>query len=770
MHLRLPGVSLPSLAGLTARWRLPVGLRGKLLVALLFALLPSLILILASDVRDLTSRRAAIIESERTTAEAVANLVDASIDDAITVGQAIAGAPTVQTFNPSVLDPWLQRLRPEYTQFHNIAIVDARGQSVGEMLPYTANQSRLYVGDQPYFRATIAFDAVQVSPIFIDRRIPRPVAAVSIPIRGPSGYPTGAVLVFLNLDYFRAKLWSIPLGGRVIVITDPEGHLAFASHLWEPMRTVQDLGAVPLIAQAIRGVPATQESAPFPTLAGAQLGVAVPSPRYDWIVAVLQPTAEAEQSIYRLLLLDALSFAISVGFGVAAALYLSHQIIAPLLQLARAADAWSTGNFGVRVHVRTGDELERLTNSLDAMAVSLSATLNRLAETDRRLTQERNRLRGVLETSPAGIILLDPQERVVLANPAAEALLGQQIQPGLPASEFPVVYRLFRPDGTPYRYEELPIVRALREGVVILGEELTVRRPNGWQTRVLVNAAPLRETDGTIIGSVAIFFDVTPLAEEERLRREFVISAAHEFRHPLTVIKGYAEVAMRSSQVQETPVYHELQLIIDAVNRANTLADQLLRAAQTHLPTVVLHLERIHLDHLVADAVERLGQTLPAGRYHVKLDLKPAEVAGDSTLLSEAVSDLLRQAVEAMPAGGDIEVRVTAWDGIATVAVTDHGPPVPSEAMPFLFRPFGVVPPTAAPAMPPRPTLLLYLARRIIEESGGWIQARSAPEGTTISFSMPRAMLDGPAGPGGPGTGVTAPRTGQAPFTDPEED
>lgn len=738
MPLRFrPGFHLSRLPPMlrSAPWRVSLSLRWKLLLALALILLPSLILVLAGDASNLNIRLSDILAGNRTTAETVASLVDASIDEAVAVGQALATSPSVQSLDARTIDPRLERLAPEYLQFDNIMVVNARGQSVGDSLPGTPHIS---VADRPYFRTTMEFNAVQVSPILIGRRVEQSTAVVSVPIRGSNGRPIGAVLVALNLDYFRAKLWSVPLGqSRVIVITDPTGQLAFVSDRWDLGPTLLSVAGNPLIRSAISGVPASQQSGTFPLLTGQQTGVAVPSPRYHWVAAVLQPTSAAESAINQVILLDVGSFVLALVLGTLAVLYLSNQIIAPILELDVAAREWSSGRLNVRVSIRTGDELERLGDSLDEMAASLAATLGRLAEADRRLTNERNRLHTILDTSPAGIIVLDADGRIAMVNVAAEALFGGRIPVPSSIAEVARSFQILRADGTPFPIDELPVVRALRESTAVVGVEVIVRHPNGWETHLLTNAAPLRRDD-RVVGAVTVFFDITPLVEEERLRREFVVSAAHEFRHPLTVIKGYAEVAMRSSAVQNTPICRELGMIVDAADRASHLANQLLRSAQIHLPPLLFHLEPFDLAPVVKNRVSEAERALGKRGYHFTVKTEPALVEGDPRLLGEAIDDLLRQAEAAMPEGGEIDVCVSAWDGIATVAVTDHGPVVPAEAIGFLFRPFGMVPSLATEAAVSRPSLPLYLARRIVEESGGWIRAESTSAGTTISFSLPR--------------------------------
>jgi PAS domain S-box-containing protein len=417
---------------------------------------------------------------------------------------------------------------------------------------------------------------------------------------------------------------------------------------------------------------------------------------------------------------------------------LTQRILTPVRTLEQAAREWAAGNLDERVSVRTSDEFETLAATFNRMAATLSNTLQRLRDADNRLTAERNRLRAILDTSPAGIIVIDNSEVVSLVNQAAKSLLGDGVLLDQPIRAGSVVERTYHPDGTPYRAEDLPIIRCLKDGVSIAGAELLVRRPNGWEVHLLVNCAPIRADDGTIVGSASVFFDISPFAEEERLRTEFVVSAAHEFRNPLTVIKGYAEVAMRDPNVRGTGVYRELTRILDAANRVSRLADELLRSAELHLPPLVLRTEVLDLDVLVTDTVERFRQTEAGHDYQVVVSVRPARVEGDPALLAEAVTNLLRQAEAAMPSGGEIDVEVSAWDGIATIAVTDQGPIVPSERVPSLFLPFAISAQSPASTMTPRPTLLLYLTKRIVQESGGWIRAESSPAGTRILITLPR--------------------------------
>jgi signal transduction histidine kinase len=155
----------------------------------------------------------------------------------------------------------------------------------------------------------------------------------------------------------------------------------------------------------------------------------------------------------------------------------------------------------------------------------------------------------------------------------------------------------------------------------------------------------------------------------------------------------------------------------------------------------------VDLDRLGESTVTEFTETELENGHQFAVNARPACVLGDPSLLREAIFNLLRQAVAVTPPDKPIEVTVYSWDGIATLAVTDHGPEVPARELDSLFAPFALA---VGPGgeVQARPVLMLYLARRIIEESGGWMRARSSPRGTTVSFTLPRYMGpdNGPTG------------------------
>ena len=450
------------------------------------------------------------------------------------------------------------------------------------------------------------------------------------------------------------------------------------------------------------------------------------------------------------------AFLVVVLVEAVGAYYVAGQIVAPIEAIIETAKTWESGDLSKHIEVdSTSPEFVALVGTLNSVAVAVQQSRERIREADLRLRLESERLRAILNTSPAGTLVMGSDESIKLSNPASDALLGETFRPDVPLWQYDITSHLYRADGQPYRYEDLPIVQSLRSGLVVTGVEVIVRRPNGWELHLLTNSAPIRNGRGQITGSVAAFFDVSALAEEERLRNEFVVSASHEFRQPLTVIKGYAEVAMRDPSIRNSQVCQELARILNAADRVERLADELQHAAQMHLTPITLHKEVVNLGKLAEDVVRGHREVDPSHVYEITVKTPPVIVEGDPTLLREALDDLLRHAAAASPVDSTIEVRVWAWDGVSNLSVTDHGPSVAAEAVPVLFNPF--LPLATQQDTQQRPVLLLYLAKRIVEESGGWIRGESSPQGTTITVTLPRCTPSGATYPMTSSDGQPAP-------------
>lgn len=196
-----------------------------------------------------------------------------------------------------------------------------------------------------------------------------------------------------------------------------------------------------------------------------------------------------------------------------------------------------------------------------------------LQESEKSLKKEQSLLEEVIKQMPAGVVIVDAHtEKVLLTNPSA---LESQYRPDSEAGGLPMPgQKVFRADGTPYRYEQWPLLRALRKGEEVKREQVEIQRDDGSFATLLVDAAPVRDAGGRIQAAVSTFHDVTERQRmEDSLRRARnqlearVKQRTTELARTNEALK--AEVKQRRQVESELREYaREWRTTFDAINEA----------------------------------------------------------------------------------------------------------------------------------------------------------------------------------------------------------
>ena len=175
-----------------------------------------------------------------------------------------------------------------------------------------------------------------------------------------------------------------------------------------------------------------------------------------------------------------------------------------------------------------------------------------------------------------------------MCNRATAELLGVELagQPIPFDEDEPMEAR--RPDGSPARASDLPLQRSMRTGEIVRAEQWVFRRPSdGREVPVLMSSAPLRDHAGAVAGGVAVFQDISALKDLEREKDDFLASAAHDLKNPLTSIKGYADLLRRHIARSESPDCERLMAglgqILVSGQRMSALIEQVLDLSRLQL-------------------------------------------------------------------------------------------------------------------------------------------------------------------------------------------
>lgn len=225
---------------------------------------------------------------------------------------------------------------------------------------------------------------------------------------------------------------------------------------------------------------------------------------------------------------------------------------------------------------------------------------------------------------------------------------------------------------------------------------------------------------------------VDRLAEQDAVRREFVVNASHELRTPLTNLQGYLE-ALRDGVLPPDPAtFDSLREEVDRLTRLASSLD-LLGGADDERPMP----EDVDLGTLVRSSLELTTPSFARRSISVDASIAPgAVVHARSDEMAQVISNLLQNALRYTPAGGTVRVEVARDAGHAVVRVGNSGSEIPTEDLPRVWERFFRVE-RSRDRSSGGAGIGLAIVKRLVEEAGGRVGASSESGVTTFWFSLP---------------------------------
>jgi two-component system, OmpR family, sensor histidine kinase VicK len=474
--------------------------------------------------------------------------------------------------------------------------------------------------------------------------------------------------------------------------------------LVSPSRSLRfDVAAIPnlpeLLEHALRG-----ERLVTSIDDGRRITVALPI-RADGAAALVEvasrPDLVAAVDIVRDTILVAAAWATLIGVVVGT--LVSLLITARVRRIAAAATAIEQGQFDVELRPRFPDELGKLGQAVDSMRRNLRASFERLGG-------ERDRLRMLIEQLQEGVIAVDAELHVVVANGRASELLGTTVRPGK---------RLPEP------WAALSLAQFARQHFLPAAEEETVRIAPSEDRVFLVSGLP---AGAGVDAVVLVIRDVTEHERRERAEREFVANAAHELRTPLTAIASAVEVLKESAK--DDP--GERDRFLDAIERQTARLSRLVRAlltlARAQTNAGALRLEPVALEPLLREIADDAG--LPPSSVSVDED---ASVLAHPDLIRQAVENLVANAQKHAGSEGLTVLGRRAEDHLAVIEVRDSGPGMSRQEADRIADRFFRVGDRDADGF----GLGLSIAREVTHALGGELEIETQPSvGTTVRLRL----------------------------------
>jgi len=429
-----------------------------------------------------------------------------------------------------------------------------------------------------------------------------------------------------------------------------------------------------------------------------------------------------------LILVGSVMFSKTVSYATAAVTWLLYLgIIAYQLHTAQAPVEVAGGAAGPWFDVRLLYTMLTLVGFIIiAMLGGYLSELSRATHRELRVQSEslrtlRNLHENILQSITSGVLTLDLEGRIISVNRMALRLLGMAEERELLGTH---IGRLL-PD------VDLRNMSVWRRG------EVTYRSPDGRRLILGMSSSVLRDTDGTVMGHIIVFQDLTDIKElEQRLNQserlallgQLAAGLAHEIRNPLSAISGALEMIGDRKWVSE----EDKRLVMLAnkeVEKLNyLLEDFLILTFPSNNPDYP-----VDVNELIRETVDSFLTAVRMKALEIELALEEGEicVVANPHRFKQVIWNLLQNAKQAMPDGGSIVIETAARDGKAVIKVSDEGCGIDSEVLPRIFEPFFTTKDVGT-------GLGLAIAQKVIGGYNGTIDVlATGKEGTTFVIELP---------------------------------
>ncbi len=529
-------------------------------------------------------------------------------------------------------------------------------------------------------------------------------------------------------DHLEALASHLPVR---LTLVDAEGRVLGDSEY--PAERMENHADRPEVAAALRGEvsSARRESR---TLGERFIYAAAPVEVDGEIVGAARVSVQEEDVmpvILRVWWIFLAAFGLLLLVIVGTSLWTERTVMGELGELRDAVTSMAGGELEGWVTAPRIADFSELAESFNVMAREVRKRVE-------ELESERKKLEAILENVSTGILVADGENRVLLLNPAAEAILGVRLEKAR-GRRLAEVFA-----GT--EVEEAVRLSAAGEKVEREMELLYPRRMT-----LHLKSQPVVGADGKVYATVSTLEDVTLLRRVDRIRQDFVANVSHELRTPVATVRALVESLLGGALERRETAERFLRDLGRETSRLSQLVEDLLALSRLEGGETVLRVEEFDLRELVEERLE--GKAKLAAEYGVEMDAATCgdlRVAADRRLLATLLDNLLDNAVKYNRPGGRVSVGCRREGGALVLEVRDTGVGMPSEELPRIFERFYRID-RARSRETGGTGLGLSIVKHIVELHGGSVSVESEPgEGSAFYVRLPQPV-EGDSKAGSPG-------------------
>jgi len=441
--------------------------------------------------------------------------------------------------------------------------------------------------------------------------------------------------------------------------------------------------------------------------------------QYGELAALREPLKSSFRLTLTLVLLLAMLAAI---YG---AIFSAQRLVRPVQDLIEGTRAVGKGDFGTRLPLPSRDEMGFLVHSFNDMTKRLRRAREEATRSQQVVERERERLAIILARLSTGVVVVDRELTVSIANQAAGAILDTDLS----AASGRALPDLTAGNERLGQFVAALVVR-FAAGREEWREQLDLDSASGRRT-LMCACTPQPGADRDL-GYVIVFDDITMLLQAQRDAAwgEVARRLAHEIKNPLTPIQLSAERMRRrflgSMSPQDAEVLERATRTI--VQQVETM-QQMVNAFSEYARAPEMHITRFSLNQLASEVVDLYRSHDPRVEMRLELDERIDAIEADRGRVRQILNNLVINSLEALDgvASPRLEIATRFEEAAgearyAVVTVCDNGPGFQRELLGRVFDPY-------VTSKPKGTGLGLAIVKKIVEEHGGRIDADNRPEG-----------------------------------------
>jgi len=331
---------------------------------------------------------------------------------------------------------------------------------------------------------------------------------------------------------------------------------------------------------------------------------------------------------------------------------------------------------------------------------------------------------NILQSVPSGVMSFDENLKIMKVNQAAGKILEVKEETVIGKHHTEILGK--------------PITDLLNEKKFIERGEISYMTSSGKRIWLGMTLSPLRDQHGKTIGQILVFTDLTHLKAVEsqmelraRLSSLGELSAgiAHELRNPMAVIAGYTKLLSKKGE-------KSLQPIIENISKEIVVMDRIISDFLSFAKPAELTMTDIDLKAMIENCINAIQEDKSDITVRLNIDGRPT-IKGDEVFLRQAFINIIQNAVEAMPQGGELAIEIVPSADTGRgfdIVISDTGHGISKDIIDKIFLPFFTTKERGT-------GLGLAIVHKIVVSHGGTISAESSDNGTKFRMRLPLGIL-----------------------------